>query len=256
MSASSYSTTFLGSCASHILLHNLTQSWSRVEWTRVGVRLVLIALIVLWTLPMAATGSLSQLASLLQLIGGSYMPDSVLGILQGVLPSVATSMLLSIFPTLLRYIVDKAHHPTTTARESAMLEYYFTFLFLQLFLVASISSALIPTLFDVLNSGVVELPRILARNLPLAGNYYISYLLLQGISLVTSTLLPWKPIVELLWTRATAKTPRERQNALELAKSTRYWGDLYAFYSILAVLGQSAGSTALARRLDTADSRL
>ncbi|KAK6365598.1 hypothetical protein LTR64_008722 [Lithohypha guttulata] len=236
MAAPTYQTTFLGSQADHLLLHNLAQSWSRAEWSKVGVRLVLVALIALWTLPMAATGGLSQLASFLQIIGNFRMPKSLLGVLQGVLPSIATSMLLSIFPTLLRYIVDKAHHATTTARELTILKYHFMFLFIQLFLVASIGSALLPTLFELLNAGVVELPRILARNLPLAGNYYMSYILIQGFSLAASTLLPWKHIVGRLWSRATAKTPRQRQDAAGSVASQLHWGDLYAFYSILAVL--------------------
>lgn len=63
-----------------------------------------------------------------------------------------------------------------------------TVLFVQVFLVVSVSASAINTLIAVA-SHVEELPTILARNLPESSNYFFSYLVLQGASVSSGTLL-------------------------------------------------------------------
>lgn len=61
-------------------------------------------------------------------------------------------------------------------------------LFVQVFLVVSISTSAIGALIAVAQH-VEELPNILAQNLPDSANYFFSYLVLQGASVSSGTLL-------------------------------------------------------------------
>lgn len=51
--------------------------------------------------------------------------------------------------------------------------------------------------------------RILVTNLPLAGNYYLSHLLIQGVHLAASTLFRPQALLKLYWASRAGCTPRE-----------------------------------------------
>ncbi|KAK5075856.1 hypothetical protein LTR70_008781 [Exophiala xenobiotica] len=91
-----------------------------------------------------------------------------------------------------------------------------------------------PTVLAILNGGVTEVPRILATNLPLAGNYYLSYLLIQCLHFVASTLFRPQALVQ--WYRASRGgwTPRERRELLQNLFYWVRWGEIYPFYNVLA----------------------
>lgn len=63
-----------------------------------------------------------------------------------------------------------------------------------MFLVVSITSGAISTLVSVA-SDIESLPSLLAENLPGASNYFFSYLLLQGASVSSGTLLQVSALV-------------------------------------------------------------
>lgn len=114
----------------------------------------------------------------------------------------------------MRSLQQLAAYLTYSQPQLSTYQFYFGFLFLHLFLTPSISSGLVPTVFAVLNGGVTEVPRILATNLPLAGNYYLSYLLIQCIHLAASTIFrPWA-LVQLYRASRAGWTPRDRMEVL------------------------------------------
>lgn len=67
-------------------------------------------------------------------------------------------------------------------------------LFVEVFLVVSITSGALETLVDVAKD-IESLPSLLAKNLPDASNYFFSYLLLQGASVSSGTLLQISALV-------------------------------------------------------------
>lgn len=231
----------LGSSAANIIATNLRHDGSWAEWRRSLIPILTFALAMSWTFPMAAVGGLSQVSVLTQLIpewSHRKWPNWLLGVAQGVVPSLATSVLMWLFPRLLEIIIDRAGYSTRTDVQLSTQTVYFAFLFTQLFINPSISSGLIPTFFEVLNNGVTEVPRILAQNLPLAGNYYLSYLLVQAILLVVSTLLRPLALVNLYRASRGTATPREKLTILWGILVPVKWGELYPFYSVLAVIGE------------------
>lgn len=232
---------FLGSNAADIIAANLGQDGSWTDWRRSLAQTLTFALALLWTFPMAMVGGLSQISVVIQLVpglSGQWWPSWLLGVVQGVVPSLATSVLMWTFPRLLQVIMEQAGYSTHTDVQLATQSVYFAFLFVQLFLNPSVASGLIPIVFEVLNNGITEVPRILAQNLPLAGNYYLSYLLVQAILLVVSVLLRPMALIG-LW-RATRGTssPRAKVAILWTLLVPIKWGELYPFYSVLAVIGK------------------
>ncbi|KAK5074494.1 phosphate metabolism protein 7 [Exophiala xenobiotica] len=226
---------FLGASAADMVFANLGYTWGRHEAGRSLVRIVAAVLILGWTFPMAMVGGFSQLSVLLQLLPGQplrHTPGWLVAAVQGLAPSVATSLLLSLFPWLLRRLLQLAKYPTHSQLQQATYQLYFCFLFLHLFLTASISSGLVPTAFAILNGGVTVVPRILAANLPLAGNYYLSYLLIQCTHMAASTLFRPLALFKLYQASRGGWTPRER---MELMKDLFYWvrwGEIYPFYNV------------------------
>lgn len=232
---------FLGSSASDVVYPNISYSWSRTEIRQGLVRTLTTGLIILWTFPMAIVGGLSQISVVLQLTpewSSFQVSDWLLGAVQGVAPSLATSVLMSLFLRLLRILVEQAKHSTNTEAQLSTQSYYFCFFFIHLFLTASIASGLVPTTFEVLNGGIAEMPRVLALNLPLAGNYYLSYLLVQGILLAASTLFRPQALIQLYYATKPRITPRAKLTAMGNTLYEVRWGEIYPFYSILAVIGE------------------
>lgn len=173
-------------------IHDNQIIWPNIirEWWRRFVSFTLVAcamtgFAVAWVVPIALTGLLSQAASLSDLVPWAEklhsLPLELRGAIQGILPQVALTLLMNLFPRLLTILVEQQGCITRTAMELSLQAQYFIFLYIQVFLVVSISSAItavIPTLLDDLRST----PTVLAQNLPKASNYFLSYIILVACS--------------------------------------------------------------------------
>lgn len=108
-------------------------------------------------------------------------------------------------------------------------------LFVEVFLVVSITSGALQTLVDVATD-IESLPTLLAKNLPDASNYFFSYLLLQGASVSSGTLLQvsalamWFLISRML--DSTARAKFIRQTRLPEVK----WGSFFPVYTNFACI--------------------
>jgi hypothetical protein len=75
--------------------------------------------------------------------------------------------------------------------------YYFTFLFVYVFLNVSLSAG-ITTIVGELTTVVDSVPEVLARNLPKASNYFFSYILIHTFTTIAYTLLQLGGLVQVL----------------------------------------------------------
>lgn len=69
-----------------------------------------------------------------------------------------------------------------------MQDYYFAFLFVQIFAVISVSSS-VAAVLNGLSHDIESTATLLTQSLPKASNYFFSYMLLQGLSVSASALL-------------------------------------------------------------------
>ena len=199
-----------------------------------------VALVLGWTVPIASTGVLSQLSYLAELFPWldwvHSLPVWVVALLQGVLPPMALSILMLIFPEILRTVIHQRRQFTKTAVELSLQKYYFAFLFVHLFLTVSISSGIVTVLAQTLNSTEFG-PVILAQNLPKASNYFLSYVLLQAFFVSGSIFVQLTGAFRCAVNKITAHTPRE--HARKTYTSVIRWGTFFPVYTNLGCIGRS-----------------
>ncbi|KAL8943317.1 MAG: hypothetical protein Q9216_001160 [Gyalolechia sp. 2 TL-2023] len=223
-----------------VIWDNMSVKWWE-NYVRTGaVVLVIAALVLGWAVPVAFTGILGNLDSISRQYSWLHwvqnLPKSVLGIVSGVLPQALLAGLLALLPVTLRFLAKSEGNHTGMAVELSVQNYYFAFLFVQVFLVVSISSGFTNTIAQ-LSDNPTNVPGILAQNLPRSTNYFFSYMLLQALTVSAGALVQlgglfkWfilAPIMD-----STGRQKWKRQTNL----SDINWGTFFPVYTNLAAIG-------------------
>ena len=222
-----------------VIWDNLSVSWWE-RYLRSGVVLIAcIAMIVFYAIPVTFTSLLSKLSTFEQWKPFAFLatwPNVVINIIQGVLPPLLLSIILSLVPIIFGLLVKQQGVSTGTARELGIQQWYFIFLFIQVFLVVTITGGLVSfiTAFAKNPSGVVG---TLANNLPQASTYFFSYLLIQALSnsagsiLQVGVLVSWFLLAPVL--DSTARAKWRRQTSLQ----NFTWGSFFPPFTNFAVIG-------------------
>lgn len=226
-----------------VLWDNMSIRWWE-GYIRTAVVIAIVAgMIIGWAFPVTFTGLLSQVSYLtstfpwLQWIGKA--PTWVIAIIQGILPQALLGLLLLILPMILRLLAKNQGVHTGMAVELTLSDYYFTFLFIQVFLVVSISSG-ITTVIKELTNNPASVPSLLAQNLPKASNYFFSYMLLQALSVSAGALLQIFTLLSwFVWAPYKDNTARQKW-ARQTNLPQMQWGSFFPMYTTLAVIGKSA----------------
>ncbi|KAI9732790.1 MAG: hypothetical protein M1834_003728 [Cirrosporium novae-zelandiae] len=231
-----------------VVWDNMSLPWWQQYIRSGGIVLVVIGMILLWAVPIAFSGSLSQISTIRKTIPwlGSWLgkaPTWVISVVQGILPIVVLALLMIILPLILRFLVKLQGIPTGMLIELTVQRYYFCFQFVQIFLVVSISSAF-TTLINLIETAtkqntfdVSTIPEVLAKNIPKASNYFLSYMLLQSLSVSGGALVQIATIFKVFilapFKNDTARNKFKTQTALPQIK----WGTFYPAYTTLACIG-------------------
>ncbi|KAI9868616.1 MAG: hypothetical protein M1813_004466 [Trichoglossum hirsutum] len=213
--------------------------WERYIRTALVVTVV-AGLVIGWAFPVTFTGLVSQVSYLTSIIPWlgwvEKLPGWLLGIIQGVLPQLMLAILMALLPVILRLLAKQQGVHTGMAMELSVQNYYFAFLFVQVFLVVSLSSG-ITTVIQQISKDVTSAPAVLAQNLPKAGNYFFSYMLLQAFSVSAGALvqigglISWFILAPLL--DSTARQKWTRQTSLPRVQ----WGTFFPVFTNLACIG-------------------
>jgi len=227
-----------GEAPTDILWQNVSMTWLERYVRAYTVGIFAVALIVVATGPVAFTGLLSQVPYLVATFPSlqrlKTLPVWVLATLQGVLPACLFSTVMLGLPLLLYFMLSLQGTHTHVAAELLMQDYYFYFLFIQLFIVVSTSSSIAAVLSGS-SRDATALATLIAQNLPKAGNYFFSYMVLQALSVSAATLLQAGRLVLLLVGFFTDNTPREKWQRRQ--DPVIKWGTFFPFYTNLAVIG-------------------
>ena len=223
-----------------ILWQNLGHGWCWRYLRTTSVFAAMTGLILVWVVPVAVAGSMSQLSYLRYYFTWASRIDSLpswaLGVIQGVAPPALSASLMAVFPLLLRLLVRSQGLYTRAREELVVQKFYFPFLFIHLFLTVTVSSGLTAVAYRLVDN-VRSAPVILAENLPKASNYFLSYLILQaffGGALMFSRALRFaqKAVGWLL-----DRTPRQMWRRGREA-NVSHWGTLFPVYTNLACIGE------------------
>ena len=223
-----------------VIWENMSVKWWEA-YIRTGLVILTVLILVLgWAVPVTFTGfvsNVSQLESVSWLHWISKLPQSVLSLIQGLLPPALLALLLLLLPLILRLLAKAQGCLTGMSVELTVQKYYFSFLFVQVFLVASISSG-IGAIVPELTRNPQSVPSLLATNLPKAANYFFSYMLLQAFStsggalLQLAELAKWYLLAPIM--DSTARQKWRRQINLPDVR----WGKFFPVYTNLACIGQ------------------
>ncbi|PYH96048.1 DUF221 domain protein [Aspergillus ellipticus CBS 707.79] len=222
-----------------VIWDNMSIKWWERYLRTFGIVAVVCGMVVGWAFPVAFTGLLSQLsyleAAFTWLSWLSKLPSWFISAIQGILPALCLAILMALLPLALRFLSRTQGLSTGMAVELTVQNYYFAFLFVQLFLVVTISSSFSTIISNVTN--VTSWPELLAQNIPSSSNYFFSYMILQAMSVSAGALVQivnligWFILAPILDTTARKKWGRTTNlNQMQ-------WGTFFPVYTTLASIG-------------------
>ncbi|EMD66414.1 hypothetical protein COCSADRAFT_169357 [Bipolaris sorokiniana ND90Pr] len=222
--------------------------WSNVNitWKDRTIRTVLSNTLIMATataciIPVALAGLLSQIIYITRAVPWlswiNELPEFLLSLLQGVLPPSLVAVLMKGFVVVLEYLVKKQGISSKSHIDLKIQDYYFYFLFLQVTLVVSLSAGL-TAIANEMKHGA-SLAGTLAKNLPKASNYFLSYILLQALSISANSLLRFDRLIgdfvlgPIFDKSATQIMTRRRGQDLQ-------WGTFVPLFTNLSCIGSSS----------------
>ncbi|EGN92844.1 hypothetical protein SERLA73DRAFT_116657 [Serpula lacrymans var. lacrymans S7.3] len=196
-------------------------------------------LIILWALPVAFVGIISNIKGLCVraawLAWLCKIPLEVNGIIQGVLPPVLLAVLMMLLPIILRLLGRFEGIPTKNGLELSLMTRFFIFQVIHSFLIVTLSSGIIAALPGLLKNPT-GIPSLLAQYLPQASTFFLTYILLQGLSGVAGGFLNIVTLA-LYYVKLfiLGSTPRSIYNIKYGARSVA-WGTLFPSMTLLVVI--------------------
>jgi hypothetical protein len=222
-----------------VIWDNMSIKWWERYLRTFGIIAIVIGMVIGWAFPVAFTGLLSQLSYLEDaftwLSWISKLPEWFISAVQGILPPLFLAILMAILPLLLRFLCRAQGLHTGMEIELTVQNYYFAFLFVQLFLVVAISSSFTTILQNI--TDVTSWPDLLAQNIPLSSNYFFSYMILQALSVSAGALVQIFSLVSWFILAPILDSTARRKWARTTNLNQMQWGTFFPVYTTLASIG-------------------
>ncbi|KAI0642619.1 DUF221-domain-containing protein [Trametes meyenii] len=200
---------------------------------------ITIGLVIVWAIPVAFIGAVSNIHSLCSTYGWLAwicdLPPVIVGIISGILPPALLAVLNMLLPIILRLLARFQGVTQRTTIELSLMTRYFIFQVVNSFLVVTLSSGIIAALPDLVNNPG-SIPSLLAKNLPKASNFFLTYIVLQGLSGTAAGFLQVVPLV-LYYVKLfiLGSTPRSIY-AIKYTLRSVSWGTLFPAITLLVVI--------------------
>ncbi|KAM0462066.1 hypothetical protein ACHAO4_001259 [Trichoderma viride] len=228
----------IGVQPAEIVWKSLTLPWWQIIIRRYAVYAFIAALIIFWAIPVGIVGLVAQVNTLKSIPGLTWIgdiPKPILGVVSGLLPAVALSILMSLVPVIMRLCARLAGEVSQSRVELFTQNSYFFFQLIQVFLVQTFTNAASTALVQIAQQPG-QVFTILSSSLPTASNFYISYFIVQGLTIATSvvTQVVGFFVFTLLY-KFLAKTPRAMYKKWT-SLSAISWGSVMPIYTNIAVI--------------------
>ncbi|AOW03694.1 hypothetical protein B0I72DRAFT_15369 [Yarrowia lipolytica] len=199
-----------------------------------------LALIIGWAIPVSVVGLISQISYLTQLLPFlsflNDLPEAIKGAISGILPPLLLALLMMLVPPILTLLAYLKGISTGIRVQLDVQKYYYAFQYIQLFLVITVSSGLTTTVQQIVDTPT-STPTILANNLPKAANFFMSYLILQGMITSMNNMLRVDELIFHLLARIMPATTAHRKFSRLSSISEVIWGNTFPTYTNLATIG-------------------
>ncbi|RPB20551.1 DUF221 family protein [Terfezia boudieri ATCC MYA-4762] len=183
---------FIGITPSEVVWSNLKVKWLERLVKFASTTAFIVALVIFWSIPVAFTAMISQINYLTDKVPFlkfiNDVPKPILGLITGLLPAVMLAILMAMLPIVLRLCAKIAGAPSLSQIELRTQNSYFLFQVVQVFLVTTLSSAASAALQQIINDPM-STPGLLAQSIPKASNFYIAFMILQGLAISAGALL-------------------------------------------------------------------
>ncbi|KAM0521897.1 hypothetical protein ACHAPE_002461 [Trichoderma viride] len=221
-----------------IVWKSLTLPWWQIIIRRYAVYAFITALIIFWAIPVGIVGLVAQVNTLKSIPGLTWIaqiPKPILGVVSGLLPAVALSILMSLVPVIMRLCARLAGEVSQSRVELFTQNSYFFFQLIQVFLIQTFTNAASTALVQIAQQPG-QVFTILSSSLPTASNFYISYFIVQGLTIATSvvTQVVGFFVFTLLY-KFLAKTPRAMYKKWT-SLSAISWGSVLPVFTNIAVI--------------------
>ena len=231
---------YIGLDPTQVVWANLRIKW----WERVGRHAAtisfIIAMIIFWAIPTAVVGAISNIDSLTDKVHFLKFIDSVpgwiKGVITGLLPTILMSILIALVPIIMRLMAKWGGAPSMAAIELTVQNWFFAFQVIQVFLVVTLASAATSVVTAIVQDPT-SAASLLAEKIPLASNFYISYIILQGLAFSSGALLQITGLIvgKILGTLLDS-TPRKMY--VRWSNLAGFgWGTVYPIFTLLTVVG-------------------
>lgn len=220
--------------------------WSSLKlpwWQKIVRRYLVIGfitvMIVFWAVPVAFVASIAQITALRQkwtfLSFIDNIPPIVMGFITGLLPSVLLAVLMALVPIVMRLCARISGEPSVSRVELFTQNAYFVFQVLQVFLVTTISGS-VSSALGAIAKNPTKIFEELSTALPKASNFYISFFIIQGLTIASGVLAQVVGflIFHLLY-KFLAKTPRAMYRKWTTLSAIS-WGSVMPIYTNIAVI--------------------
>lgn len=224
----------------NIIWANLRFLWWERILRSVATLGFVLALIIFWTIPVAFVGFISNLTYItntLTWLKFIYkLPDQLIGLITALLPTVMLAVLMALLPIILRLMAKWGGAMTTQAVELRVQTTYLTFQVVHTFIMVTLSSSAISVITGLINDPS-SATNLLASNLPRASNFFISYIILQGLSVAGGVILQLVGLILFfIMSKILDNTPRKKWTRWMTLKGVG-WGTLFPAVTTLAIIG-------------------
>ncbi|KAN0063415.1 phosphate metabolism protein 7 [Thecaphora frezii] len=205
---------------------------------------ITIGLIAFWTVPVGFVGIVSNINGLSEnvpFLGWLQdLPPVVIGIIQGILPTVLLAVLNMLLPIFLRLLARLSGVPTRTGIELSLQTRFFSFQIIQNFLILTLisgsASQIVKFVQDVGNNPA-SFPGLLAQAIPKGSTFFLSFIALQGLSGGAALFAQTSPLVTYYVKKfLLASTPRKVWHIDHDMRGVA-WGTLFPSISLITVIG-------------------
>lgn len=229
---------YIGVQPREVVWKSLGIPWWQLFVRRYAVYGIIGVLIIFWAIPVGIVGLIAQVDTIRKLPGMTWLdsiPNVIMGVVSGLLPSVALAILMSLVPVFMRALAKVAGCVTLSEAELFTQNAYFVFQVVQVFLIRTITDSAASAIVDIVgNPGSVF--NTLSTAIPTSSNFYISYFIVQGLTIATSVMTQVVGcfIFQILY-KFLAGTPRAMYTKWTTLSSLM-WGSLLPVYTNIAVI--------------------
>lgn len=230
--------SYIGITPKDVVWSSLSISWWQKLVRRYAVIGFITALIIFWAIPVAVVGVISNVSYLENLSFLTWLkqiPRIIMGVVTGLLPSVMLAILMSLVPVIMRLCAKLSGEPSFSRIELFTQNSYFAFQVIQVFLITTVTSSA-SAVADQISQNPTAVTSILANSLPKSTNFYISYFIVQGLTIASGVIsqVVGFVIFNILY-RYLAGTPRALYTKWANLSAIS-WGSTLPIYSNLTVI--------------------